>query len=78
MKRLVVFLLVLLSFGGIYNFPIVWDSLSGFFGDTSYQKDNLLDAKKRYTDILKDHTGSTLLEADTLYNLGNTLYKLGQ
>ncbi|EKD30359.1 MAG: hypothetical protein ACD_78C00078G0001, partial [uncultured bacterium (gcode 4)] len=78
MKRFVVFLLILLSFGGIYNFSTLWDSLSGFFGDISYQKDHLPDAKKHYEDILKDLSGSTLLKADTLYNLGNTLYKLGQ
>lgn len=65
-------------FGGIYNFSILKDSLSGSLGDISYQKDNLLGAYKHYTDILKNHSGGTLLEADTLYNLGNTLYRLGQ
>lgn len=78
MKRCIVFLLVFALFAGVYNIGTLRDSLFGFFGDISYQKDHLLDAKKHYEDILKDLSGSTLLEADTFYNLGNTLYKLGQ
>lgn len=78
MKRLVIFLLILITFVGIYNFPALRGSVSGFFGDTSYQKNDLLNAQKRYMDILDTGSGSTLLKADTLYNLGNTLYRLGE
>lgn len=78
MKRLVIFLLILITFVGIYNFPALRYSVSGFFGDTSYQKNDLLNAQKRYTDIIGSHSGSIFLKADTLYNLGNTLYRLGE
>lgn len=78
MKRLIVFLLILLTFAGIYNFSTIRHSVSGLFGDISYQKEDLLRAEKYYRTILDTASGDTLLRADTLYNLGNTLYKLGE
>jgi len=77
MKRFIVFLFILIVLGGVYNLPSLQGSLRGFFGDSSYQKDDFPNAKNHYTDTLKNLSGSTLLEADTLYNLGNTLYRLG-
>lgn len=78
MKHFVVFLLVLITFGGIYNFPVMRDSLLGFFGNTSYQKEDFIKAQEKYENVLKDRSWSTLIEADILYNLGNTLYQLGE
>ena len=62
----------------MYNASTLQSSILGFFGDSSYQKNNLLDAEKYYGNILKTYSGSHLLEADTLYNLGNTFYRLGE
>ncbi len=69
---------MLLVLAGLYNLSIIKSSLVGSFGDTSYQKDELWVAKKHYENVLRNLSGSTLLEADALYNLGNTLYKLGE
>jgi len=69
MKRGIIFLLILTLFVGAYNIGTLRDALFGFFGDVSYEKNSLLEAKKHYEDILENQTGSTLLRADTLYNL---------
>lgn len=78
MKRFIVFLLVLVALGGVYNLSSLQGSWRGSLGDSSYRKDDFPNAKNHYTDTLKNLSGSTLLEADTLYNLGNTLYRLGE
>ena len=78
MQRFIIFLIFLITFVGMYNASTLRSSFSGFFGDSSYQKNNLLDAEKYYENILQTYSGSNLLKADTLYNLGNTLYRLGE
>lgn len=78
MKRLIVFLLILITFGGIYNFRIIWDSLLWHLDDKSYQSNDFSNARKGYENLLSEHSWSTRLEADTLYNRGNALYRLGQ
>jgi hypothetical protein len=37
-----------------------------------------LNARKHYSGTLDAYSGSILLKADILYNLGNTLYRLGE
>lgn len=78
MKRFIIFLVLLITFVGLYNISVLQGSFLWFFGDNSYQKSNFSRAMKQYTDILKTHSWSTLLEADILYNLGNVLYRLGE
>lgn len=76
MKRFIGFILALVVISSLYNFSIIKSSLMGFFGDVSYGKNDLVLAKIRYENVLKTLSGSTLLQADALYNLGNTLYRL--
>lgn len=78
MKRLIIFFLMLLGFAGIYNFSAIRHSISGSFGDASYRKDDFLNAEKHYVSAIGNSSGSTLSEADILYNLGNALYRLGE
>jgi tetratricopeptide (TPR) repeat protein len=78
MKRFIIFLILLIAFAGLYNFPLLKSSFLGFLGDDFYQKSDFSHATEQYTDILKTHSSSPLLEADILYNLGNTFYRLGE
>jgi len=78
MKRLIIFLFTLILFVLLYNTGAIYGSLRGTFGDVSYRKNSLLDAEKHYTEVLRNPSGNTLLSADTLYNLGNTFYRLGE
>lgn len=68
----------MITFVGLYNLSTLRSAILWSLGDLLYQKNNLLDAKKHYENILKTYSGSSLLEADTLYNLGNSLYRLGE
>jgi len=78
MKRLIIFLFILILFVLLYNTGAIYGSLRGTFGDISYRKNSLLDAEKHYTEVLRNSSGNTLLSADILYNLGNTFYRLGE
>lgn len=78
MKYFIIFLSILVTLGGIYNFSIIRDAFYGHLGDISYKNTDFLDAEKQYTDILGNNLGNTLLPADIFYNLGNTLYRLGE
>ena len=78
MKRFIVFILIFLSFIALYNGRIIKDAVFGAFGDTSYNNTDFSGAKNHYNNMLKNLSGSTSLEADTLYNLWNTLYRLGE
>lgn len=78
MKYFIIFLSILITLGGIYNFSIIRDAFYGYLGDLSYRNTDFLDAEKQYTDILGNNPSNTLLPADIFYNLGNTLYRLGE
>lgn len=78
MKRLIIFLIFLITFGGMYNFSILRDAVSGFFGDKQYYREDFSRAQTQYMKMLGELPHSTRQEADTLYNLGNTLYRLGE
>lgn len=78
MQRFIVFLLILIALGGIYNLRTVRDSFFGLLGDTSYRNEDFSSAEAQYKNLLRGDSGSTLQEADILYNLGNTLYRLGE
>lgn len=78
MKRFLVFLLGLFTLLGLYNASIVQHSVRGFFGDRSYENGEFQDAERRYARITENGSGGTLQEADTLYNLGNTLYRIAE
>lgn len=78
MKRYIIPPLLLLIFALVYNGQTIPVAISGLLWDNSYQKKDFKWAENTYKDILKNHTGSTLIEADVLYNLWNTLYRLGE
>jgi hypothetical protein len=78
MKRFIIFLILLIIFCGFYNFSIFQASLYGFFGDSSYKKNDFLNADIQYNKAFIGESWSSLLYADILYNKGNTLYRLGE
>lgn len=78
MKRFIIFLLSLTCLLGLYNFSVIRHSVSGYFGDVSYTRNELIDAEKRYNTLVNTDSGGTLQDADILYNLGNTFYRLGE
>lgn len=78
MKRYIIPLLGLLLFMELYNAQTIQNVFWGFIGDYAYKKEDFSKAEDLYGSVLKDHSWSILLEADVLYNLGNTLYRLGE
>lgn len=78
MKRFIGIILALFAFVSVYNLSTIETSLRGFLANTSYERGDFLSTKKRYEWLLQGFSGSILLEADMLYNLGNTYYRLGE
>lgn len=74
MKRFVIFIFTLLLLTGAYNFDVLRNSFYAAQWDRAYNLDRMTEAWAYYSQT----EASGALQRDTLYNLGNAFYRLGE